>query len=279
MKKYLLLFLLLWGLAGCAPSDIGPAPPSDGFVIAILDTGISTAAVDRTRILPGYNYVLPSEDTEDRINHGTAVASVLAGCESAEVVGLATEAHLVPLVICDKVGGEVVSVSPGVLAQAIRDSVDKYAASVINVSLGIKEDDGALRDAVAYVQERGALVIAAAGNEGESTELYYPAAYEGVLTVGSHDKNMEISDFTQRNGTVDILAPGEDIWLASRNGKTYGTRGTSYATAYVSAAAANLWQEKPELSVGELQESLISSAHIVDGWHILNLEACHADDN
>lgn len=56
-------------------------------------------------------------------------------------------------------------------------------------------------------------MTSAAGNGGESAELYYPAACEGVLAVGSHDKNLAVSDFTQRNGTVDLLAPGEDIWL------------------------------------------------------------------
>ena len=117
------------------------------------------------------------------------------------------------------------------------------------------------------------MVVAAAGNEGDSTEHFYPAAYEGVLTVGSHDKNLELSDFSQQNGTADILAPGEDIWLASRNGKTYGARGTSFATAYVSAAAAGLWQVQPELTAGEVRQIILGSARLVDDCLILDAEA------
>jgi subtilisin family serine protease len=172
-------------------------------------------------------------------------------------------------VIADKVDGQMVTATPEVLAQAIRDSVDKYGACIINVSLGIKKDDPAVREAVAHVQKQGALVICAAGNDGDSKELYYPAAYDGVLTVGSHDKGLKVSGFTQRNGTVDILAPGEDIWLASRNGKTYGARGTSYATGFVSATAALFWKENLTLTPEEVAQTILSSAQTVDGWKIL----------
>ena len=192
-------------------------------------------------------------------------------------MGVAPDITLVPLVVADKADGETKSVTPDVLAQAIRDSVDKYGACIINVSLGIKKDDPTVKEAVAYVQNQGALVICAAGNSGDSEDLYYPAAYDGVLTVGSHDKDMKVSSFTQQNGTADILAPGEDIWLASRNGKTYGAKGTSYATAYVSAAAALLLAQQPELTAGEVRQTLLSSARTVDGWLILDPEAALAN--
>ena len=277
MKKYLVLLLLLCGLAGCAVSDIEPVSRPDGIVIALLDTGISTAAIDPSRILPGYNYVLSSEDTEDRINHGTATASIIVGCESAEVAGLAPEVFLVPLVVADKVDGKVKGVTHETLAQAIRDAVDVYGADIINVSLGIKKDTEELRSAVEYAESKHVLVVSAVGNDGAGGAPYYPAAYKSVLGVGSHDKNDEVSDFTQQNGTADILAPGENIWLASRNGKTYGAKGSSYATAYVSAAAALLLAQQPELTAGDVRQALISSARTVDGWLILDYEAALAN--
>ena len=270
MKKLLILLLsaLLLCLYACT-ADQTPVTPREEIIIALLDTGVSTTAIRSDSLLKGHNYVTGTKDTEDRINHGTAVASVILGCESAEVVGIAPDIALVPLVVTDKVDGEVESVSPDVLAQAIRDSVDKYGACIINVSLGIQKDDPAVKEAVAYVQKQGALVICAAGNSGDSEELYYPAAYDGVLTVGSHDKDLKVSSFTQQNGTVDILAPGEDIWLASRNGKTYGAKGTSYATSYVSATAALLWQTDLTQTSEEIVQTILSSAQTVDGWKIL----------
>ena len=273
MKKLIAILLLIAALclSGCTAQQPDEQPPAnrEKVVIALLDTGVSTTAIQSGSLLKGHNYVTGTDDTEDRINHGTAVASVILGCESAEVVGIAPDIALVPLVVADKLDGETKSVTPDVLAQAIRDSVDKYGACIVSVSLGIKKDDAAVREAVAYVQNQGALVICAAGNEGDSKDLYYPAAYDGVLTVGSHDKDLKVSNFTQQNGTVDILAPGEDIWLASRNGKTYGAKGTSYATGFVSATAALLWQTDLTQTPEEIVQTILSSAQTVDGWKIL----------
>ena len=274
MRKLFALLLALCLLTGCVASvEEPPALENPGVVIALLDTGISTAAIDPSRILPGYNYVLSSEDTEDRINHGTAAASVIVGCESAEIVGLAPAAFLVPLVVTDKVDGKAKGVTPETLAQAIRDAVDKFGADIINVSLGIKKDTEELHSAVAYAEKKGVLVVSAVGNDGVGGDPYYPAAYDSVLGVGSHDKNDAVSDFTQQNGTVDLLAPGENIWLASRNGKTYGAKGTSYATAYVSAAASLLWQAQPKLTAVEVAQTLLGSAKSADGWLLLDMTA------
>lgn len=273
MKKILsLLFLFL--LCGCAAK---PQPPQyDKPVIALLDTGISTTAISGEHLLPGYNYVTETTDTEDRLNHGTAVASIIVGCESAGIDGIATgQCLLLPLVVAD----ENSSIPPETLAQAIRDAVDVYGASILNISLGIKKDVDAVRNAVEYAEKKGVLVVSAVGNEG-SGDLFYPAAYETVLAVGSHDRNGNVSNFSQRNGTTDLLAPGEDVWFASKDGRTYGSRGTSYATGYVTAAAVRLLAETPDMVPAELREYLYGTAVDVgipgwdaeSGWGILQMD-------
>ncbi len=269
MKKFFsfVIAIFLAVFFGCAPKNNIIEEKKD-IIIALLDTGISTEAIKNVNLHTGWNYVSDNDDTEDRINHGTAVASVILGCESAKIEGNAPNAIVVPLVVTDKVDGEIKSISPGELALVIRESVDKFSASIINVSLGIKEDSAELRSAIEYVQKKGALVIAAAGNSGNK-DIYYPAAYDGVLGVGSHDKNLNISSFSQRNETVDILAPGEDIWLASRNGKTYGDKGTSYSSAYVSAAASLIWESNPKFSANNVINEILNSAQKVNGHLIL----------
>ena len=277
------LIFCLWAfllLAGCAQAP-GKQPEYDAVVIAMLDTGISTTAIDADRLLAGYNYVTESNDTEDRVNHGTATASIIVGCQSAEVTGLAPGAMLVPLVVTDKVDGQVKGVSPEVLAQAIRDAVDDYGADIINVSLGIQKDHRQVREAVEYAHKKGATVISAVGNDGEDGPYYYPAAYDTVLGVGSHDKFGAVSSFSQQNGTAALLAPGEDIWMASRNGATYGARGTSYAAAHVSAAAALLLEETPTLMPEQVAQTLCEAAADIEdpgwdsksGWGLLHLTA------
>jgi hypothetical protein len=263
MKKILfVLSAILFLFNGCAEKPMhNTIPAIDSVVIALLDTGISTAAIDETRLLTGYNYVDNTEDTNDNINHGTAVASVIVGSASAKIEGIAPDAFLVPLVVTTKdEDGKLQSVTPDILAQAIYDSVDKYGANIINISLGIKKDVPTIKKAVAYAKKQGVMVISAVGNDGEDEDYYYPAAYDIVLAVGSHNNKGELSVFSQQNGTADLLAPGEDIWLASKNGKTYRARGTSYATAYAVAAAAKLLTKAPELSPDEIREILINSA-------------------
>jgi subtilisin family serine protease len=179
------------------------------------------------------------------------------------------------------VDGKAKSISPQVLAQAIRDAVDVYGADIINVSLGIQKNEDAVREAAEYANRQGVLIISAAGNDGADGPLYYPAAYPTVLGVGSHDKNGKLSAFSQQNGTADLLAPGEDIWMASRNGAVYGAKGTSYATAHVSAAAALLLVAEPGLTPEQLCQALYARAadigepgwDTLSGWGILRLPA------
>lgn len=254
MKQKLAFFLcVLLLLSGCGAEQTIRRQDDGRVIIALLDTGVSTTAIQSENLLPGWNYVTNTNDTEDRINHGTAVASVILGCESAGVEGMAPNACIIPLVVTDKQGGTQ-SVTPDTLAQAIRDSVDKYSSDIINVSLGIRADEPALREATYYAEQQGVLVVSAVGNGGPEQPPCYPAAYETVLAVGSCDKNGAESDFSQSG--ADVLAPGEDIWLSSRNGKTYGARGTSYACAFISAEAANLLLNDNTLSPQQLRQKL-----------------------
>lgn len=277
-KKICPMFLCLLLLTGCVKESKDTAPvfeeasdldttevagtenmpesiDVDGVKIALLDTGISTKAIDSVHILTGYNYITSTKDTEDQINHGTAVASVILGCESAGVEAMAPDAYLIPLVIVTKQEGKTIRISPEQLAQVIRDSIDIYKADIINVSLGIHEDNAELKEAVAYADEKGIPIISAVGNDGENGKPYYPASYDTVLAVGSCDKDGNPSSFSQEGAKV--LAPGENIMLASRNGVSYGVKGTSFSTGYISAQAANILLKEPALTPEELFEKII----------------------
>lgn len=267
----LILILLLNGIWGCSSEpevesiqESVNKHDSDKIVIVLLDTGVSQEAIESKYLLPGYNYLTDSDDTRDMINHGTAVASTILGSQSAGVKGAAEGVYLVPLVVVTEENGETVSASPELLAKAIRDGVDIYNGNIINVSLGINKDDDTVLEAVEYAEKKGVLVVSAVGNGGEEGKPFYPASYNTVLAVGSCDKDGNKSKFTQKG--ADILAQGEDIWLASKNGKTYGAKGTSYATGFVSAKAAKLLMENPSMTPGEIREALIEKASLRGGY-------------
>ena len=227
----------------------------DPVIIGIIDTGISRDAIGGEHILAGKNYLDPSLSTEDTYGHGTAVASV--------ILKELPQAQFVPLVSNAYESGRIEQVDSGVFAQIIRDAVDVYHCQIINVSMGMILDKTSVREAVAYAEEKGVLVVASAGNDyatdGEFT--YYPAAYETVLAVGSVDnRKKEISDFSQRGDWVDIYARGEEITVKTLSGDKRESEGTSYSAALVTARAARLLQQNKNLTPALLREKLLGSA-------------------
>ena len=272
IKKLLLTVLALVLL----PAPTAYAADSEGLRIAIIDTGISATAVSAERIAAGKNYILPQENTEDQLGHGTAVASVIVGSEPAGVTGLCPAATLVPLVYSSRnAAGQAVQGGGDMLSQIICDAVDVYGCRIINISSGAKNGSDALRKACDYAEEKGALIVASAGNAGLSdpNAIYYPAAYKNVLSVGACDKTGKIADFSQKNNTVNLLACGVDLQMASVAGKPVSGQGTSFAAAVVSGMAAKLWLAQPELTAAQVREQLLGLTRSVDGWKVLETDA------
>lgn len=253
---WLLCCVLLVGFLPPAHAAEGSGP----IRIAFLDSGISTRHLEADRVLAGENFVFPGRDTTDRIGHGTATAGLVLGSAELGLPGLCTEAVVVPLVCYDLYPSGVSKRGDGkCLAQAIRAAVDTYGCRILNLSLGMTEDDPDLRAAVQYAQEKGALLISAVGNDNQTApdRVYYPAAYVGVLGVGAA-QGEEAAAFSQRHG-VDLLAPGGDLQtVPHRNTARTETRsGTSFSCAIVSGLCASLWAAEPELDAAGVQARLL----------------------
>ena len=235
------------------------------IIIGIIDTGISSEAIPADHILEGKNYIDSTKSTEDTYGHGTAVASV--------ILKHLPQVQFVPLVSNAYNKGKIEQVDNDVFAQMIRDAVDVYHCQIINLSVGLILDKPSIREAVAYAEENGVLVVASAGNDYASNGefVYYPAAYETVLSVGSvNKKKKEISDFSQRGRWVDIYARGEEITIKTLSGDKRESEGTSYSAAIVTARAARLLQKNPNLTPAQLREKLLNKAkHLDSGIKVL----------
>jgi len=222
--------------------------------VALIDTGISPVAIDISRIAEGKNYAIPDRDTADVLGHGTALAGL--------ILDAAPDAILVPLVYCTKsANGTIVQCSVNTVAKIIRDAVDAYNCRVINISAGISKDVPELRDAIAYAEERGAVVVASVGNTNRTEPWlsYYPASYDTVIGVGALRKDGNVASFSQRHG-VSIVAPGDALKVVNPQGYTTTASGTSYATAQVTGAVAALLAESPELTPEQVRDHLFSNA-------------------
>lgn len=218
--------------------------PSSDILVAVLDTG-----VDRTHeelsdvlLLDGYDVLTASAGVSgDLDGHGTAVTGLIAAAANNGIgsAGVAYGARILPVRIA-KGSTDIYSSD---LISGIRFAADA-GARILNLSLGGYTYSAAEYDAVRYAIERGCILIAAAGNDG-GTEYaeneVYPAAYPGVISVGSCDASGSRSSFSQVNDKVDLLAPGEDLLLlvaGEKGGNAYRTgRGTSYSTALMTGVA------------------------------------------
>lgn len=230
----------------------------DTIRIALIDTGISTKAIDEKYIGEGYNYLFDNDYTEDSVGHGTAIASIIVGSEKADIEGKCDNVLFVPLVYCSNDEEDnLVKVEVSVLAQMIRDAVDVYDCKIINISSGIKKEDDSLKCAIEYAADKGALIVSCAGNEG-TEDIYYPGGYDDVLCVGSLNEELTgAAEFSQKNDTVDVLAPGENIPVATMKGNPITESGTSYSAACVTGYAADLWSKDSELTANQVKKKVI----------------------
>ncbi|MDR6123453.1 major intracellular serine protease [Bacillus sp. SLBN-46] len=216
-----------------------------GVTIAILDTGCDLTHPDlRERIIGGRNFTRDDKGIKevfrDYNGHGTHVAGTMAATINQKgVVGVAPEANLLIVKVLDRNGsGQYEWIINGIY-YAIEQKVD-----IISMSLGGPEDVPELHEAIQKAVENNILVVCAAGNEGDgrdtTDEFGYPGSYNEVISVGAINLERQISDFTNSNNEVDLVAPGENILSTYLKGKYAKLSGTSMATPHVSGALALL---------------------------------------
>ncbi|PFO09411.1 serine protease [Bacillus sp. AFS076308] len=238
-----------------------------GMTIAILDTGCDLTHPDlKDRIIGGRNFTNDDNGNKDVYRdyngHGTHVAGTMAATQNQRgVVGVAPEANLLIVKVLDKNGsGQYDWIINGIY-YAIEQQAD-----IISMSLGGPEDVSELHEAIQKAVEHNILVVCAAGNEGDgqdaTNEFDYPGSYNEVISVGAVNLDRRISDFSNSNNEVDLVAPGETILSTYLNGKFATLSGTSMATPHVSGALALIkvlanQSFDRELTVPELYAQLI----------------------
>jgi thermitase len=209
----------------------------EGVLVAVLDTGIDKSHEDLDGKVAGEANFSDSPVVGDVYGHGTHIAGIIAayGDNGLGVIGVAPQSQLLNVKVADDDG----RCQTSAVAQGIIWAVDNGAV-VINISIEIREPSAELERAVNYAWEHGAIVIAAAGNEGDQTPVY-PAYYENVIAVAATEPDDTLALLSNYGGWVDMAAPGYEIY-STLPGNEYGYKtGTSFATAYVSGLAAILW--------------------------------------
>jgi len=204
--------------------------------IALLDTGIDQDHPDvGPKIIANVNFS-SSPSFDDYYRHGTHVAGIAAAVTDNEmgVAGLGYRSSLMNVKVYADDGSAVVSA----LSKGIIWAADN-GAEVININMIYYYPLITIENAVNYAWEKGAVLVAAAGNEGNSQPTY-PGAYSNCMAVAAADRQDKLASWSTYGDWVSVAAPGVSIYSTMPDGYGYGS-GTCMASAHVSGLAALLF--------------------------------------
>lgn len=264
------LYSKQWNLAKINASAAWDVSQGGYGPIAIVDTGIDASHSDLSgEIEPGYNFVNNSTDTSDDNGHGTSVAGIIAGItnNSNGVASIGFKGSLIPVKVLDSTGtGTYGDVASGIIYAA------DNGAKIINLSLGGSSPSQTLQSAVNYAEQKGVIVVAAAGNNGNSAAVY-PADYPGVIAVSATDTNDNLASFSSYGSDIVASAPGVGIISTYNNGGYATMSGTSMAAPEV-AGLLGLALSHSQVSTATLLSDLEQSSDKVgpypynsSGWN------------
>ncbi len=252
-----------------APEGWGLSTGDSSVIVAIVDTGVDMDHTEFSgRLVDGRDFANDDSNPDDDHGHGTHVAGIAAaaGNNAAGVAGVAWNVRIMPLKVLDADGSGYNSD----VANAITYAVN-HDAKVVNMSLGGTGYSQAVQDAMTYAYNNGVLVVAAAGNCGDSNyylngcsyqdQPNYPAAGSHVLAVASTTRWDSQSSFSNQNAYVDIAAPGSSIYSTAMGGGYTSMSGTSMATPFVAGLAGLICSKYPSYSPAQVAQAIVHNAN------------------
>ncbi|TKC63798.1 peptidase S8 [Pedobacter hiemivivus] len=211
------------------------------------------------------------------IEHGTHVAGIVAA-ERNNGIGLDGIADNVLIMAIRAVpDGDEYDKD---IANGIRYAVDN-GAKIISMSFGkpFSPQKQWVDDAFKYAEQKGVLIVKAAGNDSKNLDVdkTFPDAVfldgkkaGNVITVGASTPDAKTASFSNYGKTtVDLFAPGTEIYSTIPGSEYKNMQGTSMACPVVSGVAALVWSRFPNLTYLQLKEILLKSVTKVSGTTLL----------
>ncbi|HWG91996.1 MAG TPA: S8 family serine peptidase [Candidatus Thermoplasmatota archaeon] len=244
-----------------------------GVSVCVLDTGVRYTHEDLTgaRYRGGYDYVNRDADPWDDEGHGTHVTGIaVATMDNGKgIAGVAQASFYHVKVLAATGSGYFSDVANGITWCANNAG----SRVVISMSLGALGASGAVDYAASYAfNEKGALLVAAAGNDGVNCGecVNHPADSAHVIAVTCTKNGGGMCSYSSVGSTAEVAAPGDNILSTLFDCDTCygGMSGTSMSTPHVAGVAALVWSAHPEASNERVRRVLQASARDLGtvGW-------------
>ncbi len=262
-------FDLQWGLlnngtVGLAGADINITSGwnlvagNPDLVLAVLDAGMDPHIEFAGRLIPGRNVAADpdNDDTSDVcVSHGTHVAGIAAANANngQGIAGVDWQCRVMPVRVLNSCTGFESTVAEGIIWATDND------ADVINMSLQYTAGTTVFHNAVLYGHLQGVVMVAAAGNYGNSP-LRFPAQWPETIAVGAMDSNGERWLSSSMGPNLDVMAPGVIIWSLNNTTQYKNLTGTSMATPHVSGIVLLMKTLAPDLALSDIRLILHDTA-------------------
>lgn len=256
----------------------------EGVTIAVIDAGFNNADTlpvfsqlrQSNRLKHTRDFVQRNEEVFEDDDHGTAVLSCMVGNIPNKFVGTAPMADY--YLLRSEYANTEMPVEETYWIEAI-EYADSAGADLVNSSLGYNEFDDASQNytyknldgktaliskAASLAVQKGMVVVVSAGNEGDDDWKFIsvPADAKEVITVGGVDAGNHLAGFSSIGPTKDkrikpdVMAQGDNVWVASSRGVFYQGDGTSYSSPIMAGAIACLMQACPGKNPAALMQAL-----------------------
>jgi thermitase len=250
-----------WDAAG-----LGAFPTSGGVKVGIVDTGIDQSHPDLTGQTVGcaqsrgllglFSGSIQVGQCADDNDHGTHVSGTIAA-KANNGIGVAGVAFNARIVMCRALGGALGTGTTADIANCI-NWVHQNGTKVISMSFGGGASttlQQAVQSAWAGGGTAGSVLVAAAGNDGNSS-VSYPAGYPEVASVAATDNADHRASFSNANADVELAGPGVNVLSTVRGGGYAQFSGTSMATPHTAGVTAVLWQRFPGSTASSIRSRL-----------------------
>jgi len=243
-----------YALAKLHLSEAHGLAKGDKVLVAVIDSGIDASHRELQGVIAGQFEALRSGDTPQH-PHGTEIAGIIAA--HGRLIGAAPAVHILDV----RAFGMASNGAEGTTFNIVKglDWATSQGARIINMSFA-GPPDPLLQRAMANARQKGAILIAAAGNAGPKSPPLYPAADPNVIAVTATNDQDQLFAMANRGSHIAVAAPGVDILVPTLGDGYQVSSGTSFAAAYVSGVVALILERRPKLLADAAKRILLATA-------------------